>query len=153
MATRIVLPKSDDHLIVLPIDVEDGGDVIEVTMPLLNYMPRKAIDDYKQWIGHVTELGEKYDAWQEKVKEYEEADPKPRKKPGPAPCDPEDIPTETRLFQLRYLKPYCSDEDYKRIIDGCSAGLAKDIYMAILGAGEEEADEISEGESSASSDS
>lgn len=154
MAQRIKLGGSTDHLIVLPIDVEDGGDVIEVTIPLMNWMPRKAVQDYKQWIEHVTDLGKRYDEWQKAVDEYEAADPKPRKKPGAAPCDPEDIPTEPRLFQLRHLKPFCSDDDYKRIIDNCSPGLAEEIFQAILGAGEgDDEPEITEGESSASTDS
>ncbi|MGO3325312.1 hypothetical protein [Gordonia sp. (in: high G+C Gram-positive bacteria)] len=154
MAQRVKLGGSTDHMIILPIDLEDGGDVIEVTMPLMNWMPRSAVNDYKQWIEHVTELGDKYDKWQKAVEEYEKSDPKPRKKPGDAPCDPDDLPTEPRLFQLRHLKPFCTDAEYKRIVENCSPGLANDIFQAILGAGEDDDEpEITEGESSASTGS
>ena len=156
MPTVMKLPDESDNLITLPIDLKDGGPLITVTCPTTNWMPPEHTKAYKDWIASVSKMAAEYDEWQAKVEAYDAAVaagtvPKPRK-PGKAPHDPADIPTSTRAFQLRWLKPYVSDDDFKRLNDeNVQEGLVTAIYEALLGAGEEA--EISEGESSASADS
>lgn len=137
MTTTIKLGRSDDHLITLPIDLEDGGGVIEVTMPLLNWMPRPKVESYEQWFEEMSEKVQKYAAWEEKGKK------------GKAPYDVKDLPTAAHHFTVRWLKDFCSPEDYRRIWNSISPGLAAEIFTALNGGGEE----IEVGESEASTDS
>lgn len=153
MPTVMKLPTSEDHLITLPIDVEDGGPVIEVTMPTLDWMPPDHAQSYRDFVQKASDDAAAYDEWAKKKDAYDEAvssgkEKKPPK-PGKPPCDPESIPQEPKIFQLRWLKPFCSDAEYGRITKA-APGLVAAIYEAILGAGVE-AD--IEGESLASADS
>lgn len=137
MAKHVSLPSRDDHLISFEVVPDDGGDPIEVTMPMLNYMPPRHVRDYREWAEQSTKLAEEHDKWAAKTG-----------KKGPEP-DLSEVPLAVYQFQLRYLKPYVSDGDWQRIWNDVSPGHAQDIFNALSGGDEE----ISEGESSASTDS
>ncbi|MGB3602713.1 MAG: hypothetical protein WBA38_04075 [Gordonia sp. (in: high G+C Gram-positive bacteria)] len=140
MAKVIKLGRSDDHLVTLPIDLEDGGDVIEVTVPLLNWMPRPRVQEYDDWFLDASKKIDEIVKWEEKGKR------------GKAPHDVAELPTAAHHFTIRWLQGFCTEDEYKRIWDSISPGLAAEIYEALTGGGEE-VEEIPVGESDASTDS
>ena len=136
MTRTAKLSKSTDHMITLPIDLEDGGDVIAVTMPLLAWLPRQHVRDMDKWVAEVQELAKKYAEWEEKGGK------------GKPPCDPATIPDAPHKYQLRVLHAYVSEGDFQRIWNDATPGLAQQIFEALAGEGE-----IDLGESEASADS
>lgn len=136
MAQRVKLGGSTDHMIILPIDLEDGGDIIEVTMPLLNWLPRRHVREMDEWAEEMQELAKKYSEWEKKGSK------------GKPPCNPNDIPDAPHKYQVRVIKPYVSDEDYRRIWDDVTPGYMQEIFKALSGDGEVD---LGESEASAAS--
>ena len=136
MATRIKLSGSTEHMIILPIDLEDGGPIIEATMPLLNWFPRQYMREMDEWVEHVQKLGEAYAQWEKDGSK------------GKPPCDKAELPDAPHKYQVRVLKPYLSDADYQRVWDNVTPGYMQEIFKALSGDGE-----VDLGESEASADS
>lgn len=156
------LGSSASHLITLPIDLEDGGDIVEVTMPLINWMPRPKVEAYDAWfeesrkkIDAITEWENSRAQWDADHAKWEKSGRpggKFRKAPpvkAPYDAEKELLPYAAHHFTLRWLHDYCTEDEFRRIWVGCSPGLAAEIFTALQGGGED----ITVGESDASADS
>lgn len=141
-----VAPTTSDHLVKLAVPVQ-GRDPILIEVPKQAWIPPNEVEDYQKWYQPIEEARNVMQAWWAKNGTLAEDD----ESREPFPEDVKDLldAVTMREIRLRWLKPYMKAADYKLLVSSKKIPEKTVDWVAE----QLESEDVSQGESSASTDS